>query len=415
MNGKTRFGRTLKIILGGAIVGAVLSSACSPSIYRSKAFACYYDNDLVNSEKYFREYLSHARRDTGTELFYAENLRRLGKYDSALAIARKVLKNGACNSMASQVIGNVMNPQYGNDSGKLDTSWYYLRKSVECDSNNGMSWLGVWILSLYFHDQAMEQKSLAGLYRSGFYTPSVYAENEWMLRDLPPNAILFVNGDNDMYPAKVLQSVKKFRSDVLVVNVSLMNLDWFLKTVRTALNLDTLFTDDAISSLKPAALPDGTYKYIAQQAIEKLISLRLTNELDRPVAFSATLDNASWGPFAPHLTNKGAYYSFRNDSTGYETDTEFIYNSLKQVDIARFTGRNISEHDKSPVRRKHASDVGAGYLLVCCAGEITLMYARDGQKDKTAELLAWMEAFESKTRHNTRMDAYIKDIRQKYF
>lgn len=72
------------------------------------------------------------------------------------------------------------------------------------------------------HDRS--QKSLA---RSTAYD---------VLTSCDKNAILFTVGDNDTYPLWYMQEVEGYRTDVRIINLSLLGIDWYIDQLRYKIN-----------------------------------------------------------------------------------------------------------------------------------------------------------------------------------
>jgi hypothetical protein len=72
------------------------------------------------------------------------------------------------------------------------------------------------------------------LYRSKDIAPWLMNYNYNVLMSTEPNAILITNGDNDTYPAWLLQRVKGIRPDVTILNISLTSVQsYFEHTVNS--------------------------------------------------------------------------------------------------------------------------------------------------------------------------------------
>src|SRR5207249_2319769 len=144
-----------------------------------------------------------------------------------------------------------------------------------------------------------------------------------MLEPLAPNSFMFTNGDNDTFPLWYIQQVEGVRKDVRVVNLSLLNTDWYIRQLRDEEPKVPITVDDATADKLGIGLlrdPDtGEYIYTSHYMVGHIMQQdRTDGGWKKPPYFAVTVPEHMG--LDKNFTLEGLAYRVNPDTTGPRFD-----------------------------------------------------------------------------------------------
>lgn len=292
-----------------------------------------FDNmNYDKAEEYLIEYLENNEEDV--EAYY---LLGLIYQKRAMPDARKLLSTDVKHTMkSSDYFQKVIeiNPKY---DGEIFSLGPYSKIT------------SIWgtLATKYIYEEKIDSARWAfemGRKAGGFYNFILdFARN--LLSSCEEDAILFTNGDNDTFPLLYLQLMENYRTDINVLNVNLLNLNWYTKkfTNQNMVSKNSIslgLTNEQIDNLKMIKMPDEKisltfpneiindfkqkYKknilneivvdksqlFIYKEEIrlrvqDQIIFDIIKNNLDRPLYFSITCSPQNLCGFNSYLSQEG--------------------------------------------------------------------------------------------------------------
>lgn len=236
-------------------------------------------------------------------------------YQTFLSFSKELLKKIGFAALAGLVVFLIID--IGGDGTMSNTkSWFtlsiiaiallvgmnLLRKVLKSDSAGATVSLTIGLIApILMGTQGWDDHN-----RSGKTTAHDVAYN--YMNAVSPNGIIFTSGDNDTFPLWYIQEVEKFRSDVRVCNLSLMQTDWYTaQMMRKTYGSDPLpikFTPDQVLMYSGGTdnmqFIDLTNVYfsngVSAEITKKIIALRLKANKNQAIQavnkFAARMNSA---------------------------------------------------------------------------------------------------------------------------
>jgi hypothetical protein len=226
----------------------------------------------------------------------------------------------------------------------------------------GVAWLVGWIRESFSSEKS---RSLATVGSVGLLSvmPLLLMTNLWfrhdrshnwvardyaydMLAPLKPHSFLITNGDNDTFPLWYIQQVEGFRKDVRIVNLSLLNTDWYIRQLRDEEPKVPIDLDDrTVDALGAGAIQDGQGHFIYTNEFMVHHILEQDRNKDgtwKMQPYFAVTVPEHYG-YDPYFALQGLVYEVKTDSTKAGLDVpatrkalyeQFLYRGLFTADGA---------------------------------------------------------------------------------
>jgi tetratricopeptide (TPR) repeat protein len=195
--------------------------------------------------------------------------------------------------------------------------------------------------------------------RGNNYIAYDYAHN--LLAGLDRNAIIFTNGDNDTFPLWYIQEVEGFRTDVAVVNLSLLNTNWYVEQVKNKMKVPVSMSDEDIQALMPFWTRDP------ETNEPRLITLRniaisdilRTNNWARPVYFAVTVSD--YEGLDDYLSMEGLVFKLTRNKERNQINVELAEKNLYELYQYRSILTDDFQRDTSVYKDENASKLISNY------------------------------------------------------
>ena len=207
-------------------------------------------------------------------------------------------------------------------------------------------------------------------YENNLISPNITSFNYNVLMSLDENAIIFTNGDNDTYPIWIMQQAQGIRTDVSVVNMSLILIEKYRKQYFKELGLGNFeFSDEEYFNKKEN---NPTF-----QGFVKTIRDYVLENSKRPVYFALTTSDANYDDIKDDLYITGL--ALKYSKTKFDNIAVLRYNFEK-----KFALDYLKVNFAYDISKEVVNQINTSYMLPML--KLYNHYLTCGDNDKATEI-----------------------------
>ncbi|MFP4416306.1 MAG: protein O-mannosyl-transferase family [Chitinispirillaceae bacterium] len=218
--------------------------------------------------------------------------------------------------------------------------------------------------------------------RKGDWVPYDYAYN--LLMSCEKDGILFTNGDNDTFPLWFLQEAEGIRRDVRIVNLSLLNTQWYIKQLK---NLDPKvpisFSETQIDGLThevnpirqsmpyrlsnanvTVTLPGRSEKNALRVQDKMVLNIVDANKWRKPIYFAVTVSNDNMMGLQSYLQMEGLVYRVLPQKVNNQEKLDMDRTLHLLDNVYRFRGLGDGSITMNETTQKLMSNYAASFIQV---------------------------------------------------
>jgi hypothetical protein len=222
------------------------------------------------------------------------------------------------------------------------------------------------IMSLIFYyeiqrDLDQRNKNIEAYYQLGDYSPGLLNYSYNLLAALEKDAIVLTEGDKDTEAILLLQKGKKYREDVLMLNVNLLLITEYRERIFKELEIEPLGFDPIEN--------ERNYERFQQTIITKISS----NKKQKPVYTAITLSRPYTDLISPNLYLTGLAYQYSLRTVDH---VSLLKKNVDQLFLLDY----IQEYFASDISIGNVNSMNGNYLLPFTI--LSQVYLKEGNTTK---------------------------------